>query len=37
MVLTENGVYHVVCGFEGGIKILCEGNVQISELCREAL
>jgi len=35
--LTENGVYHLVCGLQRGLKILCEGNIKIPELCREAL
>jgi len=36
-VWTEDSVYHLVCGLQGGFKILCEGNVKIPELCREAL
>lgn len=35
--MTEDGVNHVVCGLKGGLKVVCEGNVKISELCREAL
>lgn len=37
MVLTEDGVYHVVCGLKRGFKAVCEGNLEIFELCSETL